>query len=137
MKRSTKMSKVFDAYASRKGVARGSIRFLFDGERITDDDTPESVSGVGALARLFGPFPVTPTLCPTRPSLCAPLLLLTCPAARPGGPRSNRLRDTASRRCAAMNVAASKKMYPSVLLFHTNYTPTHALNSRRVYAPHC
>ncbi len=44
VKRVTKMSKVFDAYASRKGVARPSIRFLFDGERIDDNDTPESVS---------------------------------------------------------------------------------------------
>jgi hypothetical protein len=43
VKRVTKMSRVCDAYAAKKGVARTSIRFLFDGERINDEDTPESV----------------------------------------------------------------------------------------------
>jgi small ubiquitin-related modifier len=43
VKRSTKMSKVFDAFALRKGVARKALRFLLDGERVTDDSTPESL----------------------------------------------------------------------------------------------
>jgi hypothetical protein len=43
VKRVTKMTRVFDAYAAKKGVARASIRFLFDGERINDDDSPDSV----------------------------------------------------------------------------------------------
>ena len=35
------MSKVFETYASRKGIAVGSIRFLLDGERIKESDTPK------------------------------------------------------------------------------------------------
>lgn len=41
IKKSTKMSKVFSAYAQRKGVEVSSIRFLLDGERINDTDTPK------------------------------------------------------------------------------------------------
>jgi small ubiquitin-related modifier len=41
IKKSTKMSKVFSAYAQRKGVEASSIRFLLDGERINDTDTPK------------------------------------------------------------------------------------------------
>lgn len=44
VKPTTKMSKVFDAYAKRKGVASGTLRFLFDGERVQPDDTPAKVS---------------------------------------------------------------------------------------------
>jgi small ubiquitin-related modifier len=43
VKRSTKMSKVFDAFALRKGVQRKALRFLLDGERVLDDQTPESL----------------------------------------------------------------------------------------------
>mmetsp|Transcript_498 Transcript_498/g.710 ORF Transcript_498/g.710 Transcript_498/m.710 type:complete len:96 (-) Transcript_498:193-480(-) len=39
IKRTTKMSKVFDAFAQRKGVQRKALRFLLDGERINDDAT--------------------------------------------------------------------------------------------------
>jgi len=35
------MSKVFKAYASRKGVEESALRFLLDGERISDTDTPK------------------------------------------------------------------------------------------------
>jgi len=41
IKKSTKMSKVFTAYAQRKGVEVTSLRFLLDGERINDTDTPK------------------------------------------------------------------------------------------------
>ena len=41
IKKSTKMSKVFTAYAQRKGVDQGSLRFLLDGERISETDTPK------------------------------------------------------------------------------------------------
>ncbi len=41
IKKSTKMIKVFSAYAQRKGVEVSSIRFLLDGERILDTDTPK------------------------------------------------------------------------------------------------
>ena len=40
IKKTTKMSKVFDAYASRKGQARPSLRFMLDGRRVTDEQTP-------------------------------------------------------------------------------------------------
>jgi small ubiquitin-related modifier len=35
------MRKVFETYASRRGVAVDSLRFLLDGERIEDDTTPK------------------------------------------------------------------------------------------------
>jgi len=41
IKKSTKMSKVFSAYAQRKGVEPASLRFLLDGERIGPDETPK------------------------------------------------------------------------------------------------
>jgi len=41
IKKSTKMSKVFSAYAQRKGVEEKSLRFLLDGERINETDTPK------------------------------------------------------------------------------------------------
>lgn len=41
VKKSTKMSKIFDAYASRRGIAAGSLRFVLDGERIQADSTPK------------------------------------------------------------------------------------------------
>jgi small ubiquitin-related modifier len=41
IKRTTKMSKVFETYASRKGVQVASLRFLLDGERIQPDQTPK------------------------------------------------------------------------------------------------
>lgn len=41
IKKSTKMSKVFNAYAQRKGVEPASLRFLLDGERVGPDETPK------------------------------------------------------------------------------------------------
>jgi small ubiquitin-related modifier len=35
------MEKVFTAYATRRGVAVGSLRFLLDGEKIGIDQTPK------------------------------------------------------------------------------------------------
>jgi small ubiquitin-related modifier len=43
VKNTTKMSKVFAAYAQRKGVQQTSLRFLLDGERINNDDTPKTL----------------------------------------------------------------------------------------------
>ncbi|KAJ3493559.1 hypothetical protein NLJ89_g10991 [Agrocybe chaxingu] len=43
IKRSTKLSKLQGAYASKVGKDVGSIRFLYDGTRISDDDTPQSL----------------------------------------------------------------------------------------------
>mmetsp|Transcript_8457 Transcript_8457/g.12805 ORF Transcript_8457/g.12805 Transcript_8457/m.12805 type:complete len:92 (-) Transcript_8457:1138-1413(-) len=41
IKKTTKMSKVFNAYANRKGVDSKALRFLLDGERIGEDQTPK------------------------------------------------------------------------------------------------
>ncbi|KAJ6523346.1 small ubiquitin-related modifier [Mycena capillaripes] len=43
IKRSTKLSKLQGAYASKVGKDVSSIRFLYDGSRINDDDTPMSL----------------------------------------------------------------------------------------------
>ena len=37
------MSKIFDAYASRKGVQANALRFFLDGERINADQTPKQL----------------------------------------------------------------------------------------------
>ncbi|KAH9895681.1 small ubiquitin-like modifier [Cubamyces lactineus] len=43
IKRSTKLSKLQGAYANKVGKDVNSIRFLYDGNRIGDDDTPASL----------------------------------------------------------------------------------------------
>ena len=41
IKKSTRMQKVFDTYAQRKGIQASSLRFLLDGEKIGADQTPK------------------------------------------------------------------------------------------------
>ncbi len=41
VKKTTKMSKIMDAYAQRRGVATNSLRFMLDGDRIQGDATPK------------------------------------------------------------------------------------------------
>ncbi|EDR06002.1 uncharacterized protein LACBIDRAFT_185377 [Laccaria bicolor S238N-H82] len=43
IKRSTKLSKLQGAYANKVGKDVGSIRFLYDGTRINEDDTPNTL----------------------------------------------------------------------------------------------
>ncbi|KAI0324290.1 small ubiquitin-like modifier [Cubamyces sp. BRFM 1775] len=43
IKRSTKLNKLQVAYANKVGKDVNSIRFLYDGARIGDDDTPASL----------------------------------------------------------------------------------------------
>mmetsp|Transcript_18589 Transcript_18589/g.23943 ORF Transcript_18589/g.23943 Transcript_18589/m.23943 type:complete len:92 (-) Transcript_18589:66-341(-) len=43
IKKTTKMSKVFETYASRKGVQASSLRFMLDGERIEPSQTPKTL----------------------------------------------------------------------------------------------
>ncbi|KAI9511809.1 ubiquitin-related domain-containing protein [Russula earlei] len=43
IKRSTRLSKLQGAYANKVGKDVNSIRFLYDGSRINDDDTPASL----------------------------------------------------------------------------------------------
>lgn len=35
------MSKIFEAYAQRRGIESKSLRFMLDGERVTADMTPK------------------------------------------------------------------------------------------------
>lgn len=37
---------IFDAYAQRRGVAPGSLRFMIDGERLNPENTPKMVRPV-------------------------------------------------------------------------------------------
>ncbi|KAK9501697.1 hypothetical protein O3M35_012373 [Rhynocoris fuscipes] len=39
----TQMGKLKKSYSERIGVPVGSLRFLFDGRRINDDETPKQV----------------------------------------------------------------------------------------------
>eukprot|EP00980_Cylindrotheca_fusiformis_P010690 scaffold2391_cov113-Cylindrotheca_fusiformis.AAC.7 len=41
IKKTTKMGKVFETYAQRKGMQMSSLRFLLDGDRIKEDQTPK------------------------------------------------------------------------------------------------
>ena len=40
LKRKTKMSKLMNAFCQRRGIPLASVRFLFDGERIGEQQTP-------------------------------------------------------------------------------------------------
>eukprot|EP00485_Elphidium_margaritaceum_P003638 CAMPEP_0202700810 /NCGR_PEP_ID=MMETSP1385-20130828/13972_1 /ASSEMBLY_ACC=CAM_ASM_000861 /TAXON_ID=933848 /ORGANISM="Elphidium margaritaceum" /LENGTH=109 /DNA_ID=CAMNT_0049358081 /DNA_START=149 /DNA_END=478 /DNA_ORIENTATION=- len=44
VKKTTKLKKLMDAYCARVGKEAGSIRFLFDGERIAQDATPNDLN---------------------------------------------------------------------------------------------
>ena len=43
IKRTTPFNKLMNAYCSRQGKALSTLRFLYDGERISENDTPEDV----------------------------------------------------------------------------------------------
>jgi len=43
IKHNTKLQKLEGAYATRVGKDVGSIQFMYDGNRINDDDTPPSL----------------------------------------------------------------------------------------------
>jgi len=43
VKMSTQMGKLKKSYAERIGVGVGSLRFLFDGRRVNDDETPKAL----------------------------------------------------------------------------------------------
>jgi len=43
VKMTTQLGKLKRSYAERVGVAVGSLRFLFDGRRISDDETPKQL----------------------------------------------------------------------------------------------
>eukprot|EP01034_Spumella_vulgaris_P039564 gene39564-48881_t len=41
VKKGTEMSKIFNAYAGRRGVAANTLRFMLDDKRLKDTDTPK------------------------------------------------------------------------------------------------
>uniref|UniRef100_A0A914ZQU5 Small ubiquitin-related modifier n=1 Tax=Parascaris univalens TaxID=6257 RepID=A0A914ZQU5_PARUN len=43
VKYKTRMAKVKESYANHLKVVVGALRFIFDGRRISDDDTPEGL----------------------------------------------------------------------------------------------
>eukprot|EP00051_Salpingoeca_urceolata_P032136 m.14441 g.14441 ORF g.14441 m.14441 type:complete len:94 (+) comp4799_c0_seq1:1404-1685(+) len=43
IKRSTPLKKLMDAYCSRQGLDKQNVRFMLDGQRINDTDTPETL----------------------------------------------------------------------------------------------
>jgi hypothetical protein len=44
IKRTTQLKKLMDAFCERQGKAPNSVRFLFEGTRVTPTDSPETVS---------------------------------------------------------------------------------------------
>ena len=59
IKRTTALKKLMDAFCDRSGKTPGSVRFLFDGQRVAPGDTPETVSEMPLLVmlQLQRPFP--------------------------------------------------------------------------------
>ncbi|EDO45837.1 predicted protein, partial [Nematostella vectensis] len=43
IKKTTQLKKLKAAYCDRQGVQMNSVRFLFDGQRINDDQTPKQL----------------------------------------------------------------------------------------------
>ncbi|CAH3130928.1 unnamed protein product, partial [Pocillopora meandrina] len=43
IKKTTQLKKLKQAYCDRQGVPLNSLRFLFDGQRINDDQTPKDL----------------------------------------------------------------------------------------------
>eukprot|EP01039_Chlorochromonas_danica_P005143 gene5144-5651_t len=43
VKKTTKMSKIFDTYRSRRGLEAGAVRFMYDGRRVTAEETPKTL----------------------------------------------------------------------------------------------
>ena len=43
IKKQTSLKKLTEAYCQRQGIDPSSVRFLYDGERIGDDQTPKEV----------------------------------------------------------------------------------------------
>lgn len=51
----TQMGKLKKSYSERVGVPVASLRFLFDGRRINDEETPKAVSRAAWSASEHGP----------------------------------------------------------------------------------
>ena len=44
IKNTTQLKKLMDAYCQRQGLAASNVRFLFDGERLHEAQTPKELS---------------------------------------------------------------------------------------------
>jgi hypothetical protein len=44
IKRSTKLEKLMNAFCDRQGKQLSTVRFLFDGQRVRPEDSPDTVS---------------------------------------------------------------------------------------------
>ncbi|KAI6008836.1 ubiquitin-related domain-containing protein [Pisolithus orientalis] len=69
IKRNTKLSKLQGAYANKVGKDVASIRFLYDGSRINEDDTPASLdmedNGESVISFEFWDSEMTPIITDT------------------------------------------------------------------------
>ena len=43
IRKSTQLKKLIDTFCERQGKSRSSVRFLYDGERVNESDTPDAV----------------------------------------------------------------------------------------------
>ena len=43
IKRNTQLRKLMESFCTRQGINPSTVRFLFDGERILDESTPEAL----------------------------------------------------------------------------------------------
>jgi hypothetical protein len=46
IKRSTKLEKLMNAFCDRQGKQLSTVRFLFDGQRVRPEDSPDTVSAL-------------------------------------------------------------------------------------------
>lgn len=44
IRKTTPLKRLMDAYCSRQGLQASNVRFLYDGERLKDDSTPEGLA---------------------------------------------------------------------------------------------
>lgn len=86
----TKLGKVFRAYCDKHSINSGSIRFLLQGTRIQDKDTPESLEmtdgdGIQAMIEQQG-GDGTPAPVPPPPVASAPVASASAPGAPANAP---------------------------------------------------
>lgn len=43
IKRNTQLRKLMESFCTRQGINQSTVRFLFDGERVLDESTPEAL----------------------------------------------------------------------------------------------
>ncbi|KAK9474784.1 ubiquitin-related domain-containing protein [Dipodascopsis tothii] len=43
IRKSTQLKKLIDTFCERQGKSRSSVRFLYDGERVNESDTPDAL----------------------------------------------------------------------------------------------